>query len=286
MPRGRRATIKAIDYSKEQQFSDDDVFEDGAEDSAPAPIVRRRARQTEAPAVDFGGAMIDDPDAPDPKTRYFEKGYDPNLPHIRDRFTFMPELEPDGSPKVELIVGRRLINAANEDENDSGPDESDADNAQVSKVDKHNAEHEYLIKYKGVSYLHLEWKTASDLESMNKSAKNLYRRFIKKLKAGQDEDLEDPEFDPSYIQPQRIIDEDEHEIIVELDDAELAQWEKENENDAEDSDEEEESVEEKKNGSAPNGALAAGLEDDKSSGKKHDSIVQYVISLKVFQVHI
>jgi hypothetical protein len=31
-----------------------------------------------------------------------------------------------------------------------------------------------LIKLRGMSNLHLEWKTASDLESMNKSAKTFF----------------------------------------------------------------------------------------------------------------
>jgi hypothetical protein len=97
-------------------------------------------------------------------------------------------------------------------------------------------EYEYLIKYKGVSYLHLDWKTGGDLESMNRSAKNLYRRFLKKLAHGIEEDIENPEIDPSYVLPQKIVDEADQEVSVELTDQELVNWEKEN-NDEEDSDE-------------------------------------------------
>ncbi len=228
-------------------------------------------------------------------------------PHIRERFDFMPELEIDGSPKVELIVGRRLIGEGDDDEDDGDDDDSNHDETTTttsdnnndmdeddtstsngrrgntrgkkstnnrrtrkrsSKADKkkkkdsnneeaapkHHNKYEYLIKYKGVSYLHLEWKTGSELESLNKSAKNLYRRYLKKLQTasggggGGDEDLEDPDFDPAFIQPQRIVDEDEHEIMVELNDEELVEWEKhQKERDGEESSsEEEEEPEEKK----------------------------------------
>mmetsp|Transcript_5980 Transcript_5980/g.11311 ORF Transcript_5980/g.11311 Transcript_5980/m.11311 type:complete len:2522 (+) Transcript_5980:139-7704(+) len=262
MPRERRSTIKAIDYAKVQDFSDDDIFEDSATEGAatvPSTTLRRRGRPRKSEVMSEYGAdgvlgSSDDFYQADSVTRYYEKGYDMSLPHIRDRFTFMPELEADGSPKVELIVGRRLISngrkGGDEDEDGSDMDgdsvsgESQKREKHKTQEKKHHTEYEYLIKYKGVSYLHLEWKSASDLESMNKSAKTLYRRYLKKLQLNQDEDLEDPDFDPSYIQPQKIIDEDEHEIVVELSDEELANWEKEQKKDTPDeSDEEDEEME-------------------------------------------
>lgn len=261
MPRERRSTVKAIDYAKVQDFSDDDIFEDSVAEgpaSIPSTAVRRRGRPRKSDAMsDFGGDGAlgsDELYQADSVTRYYEKGYDMSLPHIRDRFTFMPELEADGSPKVELIVGRRLIHNGRskgdedgsemgEDDSASGEDEK-REKVKTPQEKKHHTEYEYLIKYKGVSYLHLEWKSASDLESMNKSAKTLYRRYLKKLQLSQDEDLEDPDFDPSYIQPQRIVDEDEHEIVVELTDEELANWEKEQKKENPDgSDDEEEEKE-------------------------------------------
>ena len=90
-----------------------------------------------------------------------------------------------------------------------------------------HVEYEYLVKYKGRSYLHLDWKTGADLESMNKSAKTLYRRYLKKLANDPDEDLEDPNFDPSFAEPQKIVDAKEQEITLELTDKELVEWEKE-----------------------------------------------------------
>jgi hypothetical protein len=241
--------VKAIDYSKDQEFSDEDLFEDEIEKDDVMPI-RRQKPKVYSTALDSNTDQY-----AEEKYKYFERGYDPNLPHIRERFQFMPELEADGSPKVDLIVGRRLISTDRDNEESMHAAESSDEDAKPksrrgkkkeeeeekedSQSRKHHAEYEYLIKYKGKSYLHLEWKTSSDLESMNKSAKTLYRRYLKKLEAGHDEELEDPDFDPSYITPQRIIDEDEHEMIVELDDEELIEWEKQQEKDDVSSDDDE-----------------------------------------------
>jgi hypothetical protein len=180
---------------------------------------------------------------------------------LRERFPFMPETEADGSPRIELIVGRRPVDDKNaessEDEDMDASDEasSDSDDGSQKKrrsrktkspkkkekspkkmkkespsKDLHKNEHveyEYLVKYKGRSYLHLDWKTGADLESMSKSAKTLYRRYLKKLATHQDEDLEDPNFDPSFAEPQKIVDAKEQEITLELTDKELVEWEKE-----------------------------------------------------------
>ena len=88
-------------------------------------------------------------------------------------------------------------------------------------------EYEYLVKYKNRSYLHLEWKTGADLESMNKSAKTIYRRYLKKVNQGLDEELEDPNFDPAFAEPQKIVAEEEQELELELSDKDLLEWEKE-----------------------------------------------------------
>lgn len=224
---------------------------------------------------------------------YTEKGCDPALPPIRERFPFLPEYEEDGSPKIELIVGRRPVDETEEkavaDDDDSDHEsttrlpEEDEEEKELSDLEeggkdgarrKRNStmatpdnkkrcgggtrknddskdsfpkkkkkcgagtpddvhatnsvvEYEYLVKYKGRSYLHLEWKTGADLESMNKSAKGIYRRYLKKLASqGADlDELESPEFDPSYVVPEKIVDEADQEIAVELSDKELLKWE-------------------------------------------------------------
>ena len=259
----RRSSKQKIDYSKEQEFSDEDVFED-AHESSPTPTVTTSRRGRPGRKSNNASASSEPIFVEENRYRYTERGYDPALPHLRERFTFIPEFEADGSPKVELIVGRRPIlddknrnNNTNADtpiDTPASPDveeESSSDSSsephvrkrgrprkKEKKIKKKKTEksedpqerridYEYRIKFKGKSYLHLEWKAASELESMNKSAKTLLRRFLKKLTQGQEDDLEDPDFDNSYAQPQKIVDEDDHEVFVELTDKELVEYERE-----------------------------------------------------------
>lgn len=272
--RARRATTKRVNYSKEQEFSDEDLFED---DEAPvattvladASTRRRRVRKPKETSAAYNVASSaairgfqEDPSSVYSASRlmYTEKGYDPSLPPIRERFTFMPEYEEDGTMKIELIVGRRPLDESIQDKTDLDSNEDfvrgklEYDQASLQENDMaHNnkdsrkkpspmksseqseslhssfVEYEYLIKYKGRSYLHLEWKTGADLESMNKSAKSLYRRYLKKLAQGTDDDLENPEFDPTYAIPEKLLDEAEQEMTIELTDKELLRWEKQRE---------------------------------------------------------
>jgi hypothetical protein len=258
MPPGRtrRATAKAIDYAKQQEFSDpEDLFED--EPPEPPTTEKKRGRPRKHKAIveteeDEGVVQSEKP-------LYTEKGYDSSLPPLRERFPFLPEFEEDGSPKIELIVGRRPIDEkedpVKEDSDNGAVDSADDDTPKPARKTRARAgkdtttgsphtkttnegqviEYEYLIKYRGRSYLHLEWKRGADLESMNKSAKGIYRRFLKKLEAGVGdmEELESPEVDPSYVVPEKIIDEADQEITVELSDKELLKWEKEREKDIE-----------------------------------------------------
>jgi hypothetical protein len=277
--RARRSAAKRVDYAKEQEFSDgEDIFEDSdKEEAAPvyraAPVRKPRStgRQPRKPratpasgggggagaasqsafggstpaAYEYADAAVDLSDLAS-RPVYTEKGYDPSLPPIRERFPFLPEYEEDGSPKIELIVGRRMVDEKEANNDKDGDDESDeeADGSPVGRrrsvkskkkkaattaSDVGPAEYEYLVKYKGRSYLHLEWKSGADLESMNKSAKGIYRRYLKKIAAGDSEDLENPEFDPSYAVPEKILDHADQEITVELSDKELLRLEKERE---------------------------------------------------------
>ena len=249
-----------MNYAKEQEFSDaSDVFED-SDDSAPK-TTKKRGRPRKSDGNELASAQEDET-FKKAEPIYTERGYDPSLPPIRERFPFLPEFEPDGSPRIDLIVGRRAIDEkedskenegeGNEDEKKDEGELSDDDeggggqrrkkgrrNSNATKGKQKKAspkkgdtsgsgpvEYEYLIKYKGRSYLHLEWKSGADLESMNKSAKGIYRRYLKKIGSG-DEELEDPNFDPSYAIPQRICDEAQQEITVDLSDKELLKWEKE-----------------------------------------------------------
>jgi hypothetical protein len=200
----------------------------------------------------------DDADVYENRIVYTEKGYDTSLLPIRDRFPFLPEYEEDGSPKIDLIVGRRPVDEKEDalEEEAASPAPSDGEDVNVdgetptrkvrgrrgsanedaktksaspTKQDSGPVEYEYLVKYKGRSYLHLEWKSGADLDSMNKSAKGIYRRWLKKLAGGTEEELESPEFDASYALPEKILDEADQEVTVELSDKELLRWEKERE---------------------------------------------------------
>ena len=279
---GRRTRVKVVDYSFEQQFSDDDIFEDNLgkddndADEPPMGGASSSRRKTSRPRKSNVGGNFDGGTfgSSTGKPVYTERGYDPSLPPIRERFSFEPEYEPDGTPKIELIVGRRPIEDTKDRTQTSGEgDLSDNDCDDANHDSRHQRQqqqqqpqqeqdensppqssemdYEYLLKYKGRSYLHLEWKTAADLESMNKTAKTIYRRYLKKLAAGTEEDLEDPTFDPAYTEPGRILAEEDHEIMVELTDKELVKWEKEREKqwddlgvEGDEEDEEEESAEE------------------------------------------
>lgn len=267
--RARRAR-KKVDYSIEQQFSDEDIFEESDREEKTLALSKRKSRARKSTGVLTTGVMDSGMSFERSKPVYTERGYDPSLPPIRERFTFEPEYEDDGTPKIELIVGRRLIedtqdlqnydegeDESNEDEDSDSPartsrsksksqsKKSSADVDEEVHANQTEMDYEYLLKYKGRSYLHLEWKSAADLESMGKVAKTIYRRFLKKLEAGTEEDLEDPTVDPSYTEPGRILAEEEHEIMVEMTNKELAKWQKEQAADAsglEDESEEEEGL--------------------------------------------
>jgi hypothetical protein len=285
--RARRDVGKKINYAKEQQFSEgeDNIFEDSPDEE---PVVQRKARgrprkssiksASAAAAAVATTTTISGPDLEDDddgeygayKPVFSEKGYDMSQLPIRERFHFLPEYEEDGSPKIDLIVGRRPVDEKEDVQDEeattpvpNGDDDEDEDAAEDTPVrggrrtrkgadvkatptttspkkkgsspnKTENAsggpvDFEYLVKYKGRSYLHLIWNSGADLESMNKSAKGIYRRYLKKVTAGLEEDIENPEFDASYAIPEKVVDEADQEITVELTDKELLRWEKERE---------------------------------------------------------
>ncbi len=279
--RSRRARTKVIDYAKEQEFSDEDLFEDVVKETPAAPNTATKKKKTKGGRKskgrkstskkqqqqdDFAENPFEDEDEYEyvaSKPVYTEKGYDPALPPIRERFPFLPEYELDGSPRIDLIVGRRPVDEKDDnkkksrkdddtgdeddgfDTGDNNDDEEDfggrkrrgrggnkkrGNGAKKSSANDINVvEYEYLVKYKNLSYLHLEWKSGADLESMNKSAKTMYRRYLKKIAQGQDEELENPEFDPSFVVVQKVLAEEEQELELEVEGEELLKWEKQRE---------------------------------------------------------
>eukprot|EP00980_Cylindrotheca_fusiformis_P031725 scaffold26870_cov176-Cylindrotheca_fusiformis.AAC.4 len=320
--RPSRRAKQNVNYAKEQEFSDaEDIFEDSDKEEAPQPMAfattttpkRGRPRSRKSTDNNSSGVVVVETEVDEPgvyvppKTIYTERGYDPTLLPIRERFPFLPEYEADGSPRIDLIVGRRPV-----DEKDSANDDDDKDKnedngktkdeeeenedsedstprsgrrgrprrqqqrrgkpAKQATPEKNDAapersgpvEYEYLVKYKNRSYLHLEWKTGADLESMNKSAKSLYRRYLRKVANGNDEELEDPNFDPSYAEPQKIIAQAEQEITLELTDKEMIEWEKEREKELAEEEDSDSEQEEEGNDKDKNG-------DDKEGDKKQEN---------------
>lgn len=120
----RRKAAKAVDYSKEQEFSDDDIFEDNLKgsdnrnrDVVRTPTPSRNRSRARSGKKNAGGAYDDENVVISYGTvavggdnelvnggysgaavgvhgvtmRYAEKGYDPTLPLIRERYAFAPE---------------------------------------------------------------------------------------------------------------------------------------------------------------------------------------------------
>eukprot|EP00581_Thalassiosira_minuscula_P016815 CAMPEP_0183732556 /NCGR_PEP_ID=MMETSP0737-20130205/38702_1 /TAXON_ID=385413 /ORGANISM="Thalassiosira miniscula, Strain CCMP1093" /LENGTH=131 /DNA_ID=CAMNT_0025965587 /DNA_START=93 /DNA_END=485 /DNA_ORIENTATION=- len=105
-----RRTRKKVDYSIEQQFSDNDIFEDS--DREEPPVSRKkssRSRKSNVGANQGGGFLERGMSFEKSKPIYTERGYDTSQLPLRERFTFEPEYEDDGTPSIEVIVGRRPI---------------------------------------------------------------------------------------------------------------------------------------------------------------------------------
>jgi hypothetical protein len=137
---------------------------------------------------------------------------------IRDRFPFEPEREEDGSLNVEKILGRRPRKTPRRWVVRSEAAQS-LSLADMSAMDG-KYDHDYLVKvrnfaymhacggraprppphmlsplplrarslrhgqYKGMSYLHVQWLPAAEIEAMNVKAKQTLNRYLSKLDRG------------------------------------------------------------------------------------------------------
>ena len=90
-------------------------------------------------------------------------------------------------------------------------------------------DYEYYVKYKGLSYLHCGWYKEGDLASLNKSSKGQLSRYLKKLNGPENEhgELEDPDVDLSWVDPERILDIKEEEVEVDMTEDEIVTFEAE-----------------------------------------------------------
>mmetsp|Transcript_6456 Transcript_6456/g.14428 ORF Transcript_6456/g.14428 Transcript_6456/m.14428 type:complete len:167 (-) Transcript_6456:3-503(-) len=139
--RSRRKTAKKVNYAKEQEFSDEDLFED-SDNEAPTQRGRkprgstgRRSKGSAANAAAEDTGIMDETG----RFHYTEKGYDPSQQPLRQRYHFLPEYEEDGSAKIELIVGRRPIDEKEDvdaSNNAEGDDESEGEGGRSTRSKK------------------------------------------------------------------------------------------------------------------------------------------------------
>eukprot|EP00600_Ochromonadales_sp_CCMP1393_P011503 CAMPEP_0175016770 /NCGR_PEP_ID=MMETSP0005-20121125/12007_1 /TAXON_ID=420556 /ORGANISM="Ochromonas sp., Strain CCMP1393" /LENGTH=242 /DNA_ID=CAMNT_0016274071 /DNA_START=33 /DNA_END=759 /DNA_ORIENTATION=+ len=130
---------------------------------------------------------------------------------IRERFPFEAERDEDGSLLIEKILnrrprmsGRRLLKTS------SGVSDLSNMTAMDAKY-----EYEYLIKYKNLSYLHVQWLNGSEIEAMNKKSKNALNRYLVRVDRGE---AEEEEIEPSFTEVERVLDYREEEVYEIMDD--------------------------------------------------------------------
>ena len=74
-------------------------------------------------------------------------------------------------------------------------------------------EYEYLVKYKGMSYKHVQWLNASEIDAMSMASRKCLARYITKIDKGDSAGLEDGEIDPSFVEVEKILDFREEEVM-------------------------------------------------------------------------
>lgn len=80
-------------------------------------------------------------------------------------------------------------------------------------------EYEYLIKYRNMSFLHVQWLTANEIEGMSQKSKAALNRYLTRLDKGDATAHDEPEIDPSFTEIEKILDCREEEVQEVIDDA-------------------------------------------------------------------
>jgi hypothetical protein len=133
---------------------------------------------------------------------------------IRNAFPFEAERDEDGSLIIQAILGRR-------------PRKSEkrwvrfSSSLSLSATDA-KFDYEYLIKYKSLSYLHVQWLTANDIDAMSSKSKQMLSRYLAKLDRGDPGTPEDADIDPSFTEVQKILDVREEEVTEIIDEEPVA----------------------------------------------------------------
>ena len=141
---------------------------------------------------------------------------------IRQRFSFEPERDEDGSLLIEKVLGRRPCKGSAFVLNRS-PNKP-AYNVEISAAQA-KYDHEYLIKYKAMSYAKAKWCTAYEIETMGVKSKSLLARYLTKLDRGAlDINSDDVDIDPTFTEVEKILDMREEDVFESVDvDMELSE---------------------------------------------------------------
>jgi len=127
---------------------------------------------------------------------------------IRDRFPFEAEREDDGSLIIQNILGRRPRK--------SGRRWIRSGSSQLCASDA-KFDYEYLIKFKGMSYVHVQWLSATDIEAMNPASKKTLMRYLNRLDRGDLDVPEEADIEPSWTEIEKILDVREEEVTEVVD---------------------------------------------------------------------
>ena len=195
MPRQR----KRRESDGESTTSSEDFVPKNAVKPSVSPAIEKaptRARR----AIKYTESAYNDDESIDDSSG--ERDNNVNNNHSNQASSEDSEEEEDKGPQIDLFLARRDIKEQNLD-------------AKVGPF-------EYLIKWKGLSYLHVTWQTEDDVASFGWRIKSRLARFISKWESrvkkstessSEDEDAEGQEvkeeendlFDPSYLVVERIL---------------------------------------------------------------------------------
>jgi len=216
---------------------------------------------------------------------------------VSDRFPFEPEREEDGSLKIDLILGRRLLQkgvasaAVQHAQHDKfappgSPTAAAAGAAGSASVasgpggsKKHPLQHhrailkhkdarrerycyEYLVKFKNASYMKSRWMTFHQIDALGNRSKQALTRWLKKVEKGEaTEELENETFDTNYCVVEKVLDCADAEVEVSDDEEE--------EGEGEDGEEEKEEV--AKETTKANGKSTKGSQKSKAKQVEEDA---------------
>lgn len=128
---------------------------------------------------------------------------------IRDMFPFEPDRDEDGSLLISHILARRPRK--------KGKRWVKNNNLADMSASESKDEYEYLARYKGMSYKHVQWLNASEIEAMSQISRKCLARYLTKIDKGESAGLEDGEIETSFLDVEKILDFREEEVAETVD---------------------------------------------------------------------